>query len=132
MGEIKAIASNTDGNGRTPVGLQAAIQSTLSILTLIYGGGSHQVQDFIAWSKRGAGSSDVRTGSFEHRVAQGLGVVLDAALADFEAGLTTSVRVQAKGEVLGDFIALARESLEEVSDGSGRVAAVLAAAACGR
>jgi hypothetical protein len=39
------------------------------------------------------------------------------------------VRVQAKGEVLGDFVALAREALGANSDATDRVAAVLAAGA---
>jgi hypothetical protein len=38
----------------------------------------------------------------------GIPAVLDAALADHEAGLARSVRVLATGEVLGDFVALAR------------------------
>jgi hypothetical protein len=63
------------------------------------------------------------------RVANAIGGILDAALADFSAGLTGSVRLQAQGEVLGDFVALARESLNAGSEGTERVAAVLAAAA---
>jgi hypothetical protein len=55
--------------------------------------------------------------------------LLDAAIADLDSGLTVSVRAQAKGEVLADFGALARESPDLRSEGGDRVAAVLVAAA---
>lgn len=55
--------------------------------------------------------------------------MLAQALADFEAGLSRSTRVQAQGEVLGDFVALAREALAAKSEGAERVGSVLAAAA---
>src|SRR5439155_3444161 len=55
--------------------------------------------------------------------------VLDSAMADLKAGVTGSISVQAKGVVLGDFVALAREALTQGDASSDRVAAVLTAAA---
>jgi hypothetical protein len=48
---------------------------------------------------------------------------------EIEAGLTGSLRHQVTGEVLTDFIQLARAALDEPGDGAKNVAAVLAAAA---
>jgi hypothetical protein len=110
-------------------GIQAAVQSTLSVLTIVYGADSHQVKGFITWAKPGASTTDARMGNFEHRLSGGIPGVLDAALADHESGLTASLRVLATGEVLGDFVALARAALSTGLADSQRVAAVLAAAA---
>jgi hypothetical protein len=51
----------------------------------------------------GKGKEDYGRDNYGRRIAAAVSSVLDAAIADFESGLTTSVRVQAKGEVLGDF-----------------------------
>ena len=48
---------------------------------------------------------------------------------EIEAGLTGSLRHQVTGEVLTDFIQLARAALDEPGDGAKNVAAVLAATA---
>ena len=129
VASIKEEAGKTFGGGRIDSSrVQAVVQSTVSVLTVIYGGDSHQVKNFLAWSKSGGGSGDLRAGNFEHRVATGIPSVLDAAVADHESGLTASIRVLATGEVLGDFVALARTALGARSSESDRVAAVLAAA----
>jgi hypothetical protein len=126
---IKAGLQKKLSDGRVdPAVTQGGIQSTVAVLATVYGANSHQVQEFIAWSKQGGGSRDIRAGNFEYRVAKGIPEVLDAALADHESGLIASLRVLATGEVLGDFVALARAALATGLAESARVGAVLAAA----
>jgi hypothetical protein len=129
IAEIKAAIQGRDSEGRVnPSSLPAAIQSTLAVVSIVYGAESHQVRTFLAWSRTGGGIHDLRGGVFEARIALGLPGILDAALADHEAGLTTSLRILATGEVLGDFVGLARAALDTGSPESERVGAVLAAA----
>lgn len=112
-----------------PANVKGAIQSTISVLVAVYGDPSPQLTNFRELTKRGAGSFDNREDSYHRRLASEVEHILDSALADCHAGLTTSIRVRAKGEVLGDFIALAKEALDEGSPGAEKVAAVLAASA---
>jgi hypothetical protein len=113
---------------RKPGNVQGAVQTTLTILALIYGSESPQLDQFRDRLKKGHGRWDNEVAQWGYRVGQEIEHVLPSALADFDSGITGSVRVQAKGEVLGDFLALAREAL---SNGglAEKVAAVLVAAA---
>ena len=108
---------------------QGAIQSTLSILRLFYGEVSPQLAAFQDRLRPVHGQWDSEPRQLDMRVAAEIETVLDAGLADFDAGLTSSLRAQAKGEVLGDFVALAREALAADPVGGEKVAAVLTAAA---
>ncbi|OHE82704.1 MAG: hypothetical protein A2107_04225 [Verrucomicrobia bacterium GWF2_62_7] len=56
----------------------------------------------------------------------GLRNIVSSAKDDYEAGLGANLQVSLSGEVLGDFVALAKQAL---SDGHKDVAAVLASAA---
>jgi hypothetical protein len=105
---------------------QGAVQSTLAILRLLYGDPSPQISAFQERLKPIHGRWDKEPPQYDYRIAGELEPILDAAIADFEAGITGSVRAQAKGEVLGDFIGLARDALQS---GAEKVAAVLTAAA---
>jgi hypothetical protein len=54
---------------------------------------------------------------------------LNALKAEVQAGLTGSVAMQASGEILGNFLSLAKEAIADGGDGQKNVAAVLVAAA---
>ncbi len=84
---------------------------------------------FMGRLEKGQGRSDDREHHYNKRIAKEVESVLGAAIADYRAGFTGRVRVQAKGEILGDFVALARQALVEHHDDADRVAAVLTAAA---
>lgn len=112
-----------------PNAVDAGLQSAISVFTVIYGNPSPQLVAFQNWARVGHGRLDEISENHKWRLAREIGPLLDAAMADLESGLTTSVRVQAKGEILGDFVALAREALEGRSQETDRVAAVLGAAA---
>lgn len=128
--EVKASLWTTNAEGNMYAKSAAgASQSTVSILGLIYGNPSTQLSLFLDRLKSGVASRDSQEYFYNQRVAAEIERVLDQALADFESGLTGSVRVQAKGEVLGDFLGLAREALSSGDAAAERVAAVLSAAA---
>ena len=108
---------------------QGAVQSTLTILASIYGTNSLQVGSFQKRIQKGVGQRDGIDTSYDVRVAEDIESVLSAASADLDSGLSQSIQATASGEVLGDFVALARTALDENTVGSDRVAAVLSAAA---
>lgn len=109
--------------------LQGAVQSTLSILTRIYGARSLQVGEFQNRIMMGQDPGDNHGAQYNGRVANKVFSALDAAIADFKAGLVQSERIRGKGEILGDFIATARVALGQKSPETEKVAAVLVAAA---
>lgn len=113
---------------REPGNVQGAVHSTLAILSIIYGNPSPQLVQFTRRLEKGHGRWDNEPKQWTARVGEEIEHVLEAALADFDAGITATVRVQAKGAVLGDFVALAREALSG-GEGAEKVGAVLIAAA---
>lgn len=128
--EVKASMWTTNSEGKTYAqSVAGASQSAVSILGLIYGNPSTQLSLFLDRIRSGPASRDSQEYYYNQRVASEIERVLDQGIADCEAGLTGSVRVQAKGEVLGDFIGLAREALTSQDATAERVAAVLCAAA---
>jgi hypothetical protein len=96
----------------------------LSVASTVYGDGSPQAellkQHFDGTRASGTGSAAA--------LADALGV-LHALHDELQAGLLGDLRRQIAGGVLGDFVALAREALDERAAGSDNVAAVLAASA---
>lgn len=114
-----------EDNAKITANPQGAIQSTLAVLAMLYGDASPQIKALQERIKP-MGPREVDRSTYNYRIANELAPILDAAVADYESGITGSIRAQAKGEVLGDFIALAREALQS---GAEKVAAVLAAAA---
>jgi hypothetical protein len=128
---IKAIKQDvkrvTSGGRLDHSALQGPLQSALSVMTLIYGAQSHQVAEFLVWSKRGGGSNDLRSGSFEDRVADGIPV------SWMQLWRTTSLDSPARSgywqaEKCSALVALARSALAVRAPDTERVAAVLAAA----
>lgn len=98
---------------------------TLSLVANVYGPNSrhvHAVQDSNARIAQYNWSQPLR----DNAMVKEMRGILKAVRGDITAGLVTSIRSQAKGEVLADFVLLARRALD---DGSKDVAAVLACAA---
>lgn len=92
-------------------------QGAISIVAQLYGAGSPQLEEL-----QKAGLPPRLCGSQAHGA-------LISARADLDAGLVGSLRRQLTGSVLADFVALARQALDESVAASDNVAAVLAAAA---
>src|SRR5690606_36648396 len=78
-----------------------ASQSTISVLSLIYGSSSAQLKYFLSRLEKGPGKYDAQDIHYNARVAREIESVLEQALADFDGGFTANARAQAKGEVLG-------------------------------
>ena len=128
--EIKGgLWETTEGRRNIPHNVSGAVQSTISVLESVYGKGSTQVARFEERLKRNLGANEVHENIYNARIAKDIETILDAAVADFRAGLTTSIKARAKSEILGDFVALSRHALDERTEQADRVAAVLAAAA---
>ena len=100
----------------------------ITLLAIAHGENSQQVNAFndrveaISKSKDSAYQRSVETALF----AKG---VLANLKSEVEQGLVGSLRREVTGEVLADFVELAKIALAEGTDGSKNVAAVLAAAA---
>lgn len=91
--------------------------SAQSLLKAVFGETGQQYVNFsTAYLKCGGSESSVRT----------LFNIFSSAKEDFDGGYVFNVELRVSGEVFGDFVALARQSLQE---GSKDVAAVLACAA---
>jgi hypothetical protein len=128
---IQATLWAKNAKGETLIGaVHGARQGTLTLLELIYGHESSQVKEFVQATRQGADPQETTMPwTYEQRLAGVLWQYLQAAVADLEAGVVGTVTIRAKGEVLGDFMALARAALALGDPGGDKVAAVLAAAA---
>jgi hypothetical protein len=103
-------------------------QGCVSLLSLVYGPKSAQIENFnssLAAINKGDGSTGWK-GQQVSVAAQG---ALKNLKREIESGLTGNFKLQVTGEVLTDFIQLARTFLNESGDGAKNVAAVLTAAA---
>lgn len=98
---------------------QELLQGALTVMSGIYGPESHQVAMLRTEGLKGMAG-------FGIQILRG---ILENVQADIDAGLIGSVQKRAVGEVLTDFIGLARFTLQERADQAKNVAAVLAAAA---
>lgn len=128
--QLKESLWKESGEGRRTVAdLQGSVQTTLSILAAVYGPQSTQMRAFQDRLKKGTGRHDNADHSYAMRVARDIEGAVGAAIADLEAGIASPKGTRAKGEVLGDFVTLAREALDRNDSSADRVAAVLAAGA---
>jgi hypothetical protein len=99
-------------------------QGCVSLLTLVYGPNSAQVQQFTD------SLANIPKGGFRSQwVAISAQGTLKNLKCEIEAGLAGSLRSRITGEVLTDLVQLARAVLTESGDGAKNVAAVLTAAA---
>ncbi len=97
---------------------------TLSMLTYFYGANSPQVKTYTDGVNNIAKGKDSRiNATFLH--AHG---TLSSVVRELENGLIGSLRVPIQGEVLGDFVGLAKDALAENTVEMRNVAAVLTAA----
>jgi hypothetical protein len=103
-------------------------QGTVSLLSLIYGRSSAQLQQLNAKLTEvyAYNASPDYKDALAADAAQG---VLRNLKREIESGLTGNLRQQITGEVLSDLIQLSKAALDEKNDGAKNVAAVLAAAA---
>jgi hypothetical protein len=100
-------------------------QGALTLLAAVHGTGSIQVNALVkdaeqVRAKWSPGSGDREVGNLAHSALTNL-------KAELDAGIVGSLQRTITGEVLTDFIQLARTALEEKGDEAKKVAAVLAA-----
>src|SRR6266542_6797970 len=108
-----------------PTGFEV-YNGALSLVSSLYGPQSPQVKDLTEKSKS---LSSRYAGDGLERVLLGVSEgVLQNLKAEIECGLVTSLQSSVTGEVLTDFLRLARAALREKGEGAKNVAAVLAAA----
>jgi hypothetical protein len=106
------------------------LQGTLTTLVQLYGVDSPQLLNLQDAHKRAL--QDGTSGDIDWRTRRAVPVVrgaLENALAELNAGLVGNLRKEITGDVLTDFVQLARVTLESKGEGTKNVAAVLAAAA---
>ena len=103
-------------------------QGCVSLLSLVYGPKSAQLESFnssLAPILKTSGSPVWK----DEQISIDAQGVLKNLKGEIESGLTGNFKLQYAGEVLTDFIQLARTTLNQSGDGAKNVAAVLAAAA---
>src|SRR3989442_4133252 len=127
--QVKKAIWREDAGGRVAQNIQGGVLTTISILSAIYGPTSTQLRSFQDRVKKGQGDNDGQAYYYNDRVAKDIEASLDAALADFDAGIASPSAMREKGEVLGDFVVLARGALDTRTNEADLVAAVLVAAA---
>lgn len=91
-----------------------AYHGAISIASELYGNNSPQLEAIKALGIKRAGENDALAG------------MLKNILAEIQAGLVTSLGIEAKGEVLTDLLIMAKQAIKE---GTKEIAAVLACAA---
>lgn len=103
----------------------ARFQGVLTLLTAVHGSGSKQVDALISNSEQVRAKWPPAFGDEE--VGKLASSALISLKAELDAGIVGSLRRTITGEVITDFITLARTALEEKGDNAKNVAAVLAA-----
>ncbi len=102
---------------------------TLGIMLALYGTDSSQEKALRASIERLTNKDHPSASYVINNSVAAIGGVLAAIKAELDSGFIGSLRATLTGEVLTDFIKLARMTLEESGDDAKNVAAVLAAAA---
>jgi hypothetical protein len=103
-------------------------QGCVSLLALVYGPKSPQIENF-NYSLAAIQKGDGNTGWKGQQISVAAQGALKNLKREIESGLTGNFKLQVTGDVLTDFIQLARTTLNETGDGAKSVAAVLTAAA---
>jgi len=113
-----------------PEAFSEVMQGATSIITLVYGANSTQLkalQEHVTATQKQVSREFIENFHLiSARVAAG---VLKNVKQEIASGLIGSLSQRVAGDVLADFIKLARASLDQTGDGGKNVAAVLAAAA---
>lgn len=105
-------------------GTGEVMSGTISILETLYGANSEKVKAYIHFCQYCEQRKDSYTFR-EERINEHTRGVLKSIESELEMGLVGNLELQAQGGIFGDFVTLARESLDESKD----VAAVLVSAA---
>lgn len=109
--QLIAIGQRGGGDKAAP---GEAYHGAISVASELYGSNSPQLEAIKALGIKPAGQNEALAG------------MLKNILAEIQAGLVTSLRVEAKGEVLTDLLIMAKQAIKE---GTKEIAAVLACAA---
>lgn len=122
------IATDYSG-GDTYATVVGAHAGTITLATAIYGAESKQVQMLLDLTKKAntekAGTVSHNYWSIVRPAVQGF---LKAMKADVQSGVLPGIEIRAAGGVLADMLVLAKDALDDGTDGAKNVAAVLAAA----
>jgi len=108
-------------NSRNAGCLEEATSSTINILENLYGTNSEKLKAYILLFRDYAQNPNIK----REKIRTVTFGVLKSIKSEVEAGLVGNLELQAQGGIFGDFITLAKESLDESKD----VAAVLVSAA---
>ncbi len=82
IAKIKDELWRKSGNERIIKNVQGSLQSTISVLALIYGNPSPQLQRFLERTRSGASKADSREDLYQNRLATDIDHVLDSAIGD--------------------------------------------------
>ena len=110
---------------RNPGGIEEAMSGTISMLERLYGANSEKTNAYVKLYKDYAWNAMQGRGIAGDKMRSETLGVLNSINFELQAGLVGSLELEAQGGVFGDFVTLARESLDESKD----VAAVLVSAA---
>lgn len=130
VSRTKALIAKCQEEGNWAAKGTELLQGTLTIMTEAYGHGSPHVRSFQEVHTRAF--EDGPAGDIGFRARQAVPVIrgaLENVLGELDAGLIGNLRKEITGEIITDFIQLARKTLEGQTEGAKNVAAVLAAAA---
>lgn len=105
------------------------ISGTQSLMEIIHGPSSPRISAFLEQVRAVRDASERHLRFRLHDAADVAEGVLQSLEAEISAGLVGNIAQQAAGDVVGDFIRLARAALDAAGEGSKNVGAVLAAAA---
>jgi hypothetical protein len=114
------------GNQSSMIGIQEMFHGALNIMTILYGPTSIQLQNFIK-EEETIRQKYIGSAASEYRSYLVMGV-LNNMKAELKAGIVGSLQKSITGEVLSDFLQLARNVFDEKGDDAKNVASVLAAA----
>lgn len=104
------------------------IQFATSLLTAVYGPQSPQLNAYTTTLAQIAKASTSPNNAIFHQGQHARGVIRNV-VGEIQSGLTGSLRAQIAGEVLAELISLGKEILDNDTESSKNVAAVLIAAA---
>jgi hypothetical protein len=122
--ELSAISTATNDGFESR--MQEMFHGAVDIMVVLYGPSSVQLQNFLKEEESIRQNYVGRGGAvFRQQLAQGVLKNLKAAI---ETGIIESLQKATTGEVLSDFLQLARTVFEEKGDNAKNVASVLAAA----
>jgi len=112
-------------SSRSPGDIGEVTSGTISILEILYGSYSEKMKAYIQMYQNYVKEPHKHITSIQNDIRNATFGVLKSIKSEVAAGLVGNLELQAQGGIFGDFITLARESLDENKD----VAAVLVSAA---